>query len=212
MRIQQAEELVGICKKNIRYYEEEGLLSPSRNSQNGYREYSLADVEALKKIKLLRKLGVPVAEIRRLQNGELTLAQILQGREERIRQEEKNLAEIREMCCTLSQVPQSLAELDPTPYLEQMAILEKGGVRFMDVGKDKRKRKKGAILAAAVVILCCIIFGALMVWGEMVDPLPLGLFAFLLLMPAVCIVGVLLALKTRIQEIEKGEQDESVHY
>ncbi len=210
MRIQQAEELAGICKKNIRFYEEQGLLSPSRNSQNGYREYSLADVEALKKIKLLRKLGVPVAEIRRLQNGELTLAQVLQGREERIRQEEKNLAEIRDMCRTLSHVSQSLAELDPTPYLEQMAILEKGGVRFMDVRKDKRK--KGAIFAAAVVILCCIIFGALMVWGEMVDPLPLGLFAFLLLMPAVCIVGVLLALKTRIQEIEKGEQDESVHY
>ena len=49
MKINQVEQLVGITKKNIRFYEKEGLLSPERNSENGYREYSETDVEELKK-------------------------------------------------------------------------------------------------------------------------------------------------------------------
>ena len=54
MRINKVEELVGITKKNIRFYEEQGLLSPARNLENGYRDYSEEDVETLHKIKLLR--------------------------------------------------------------------------------------------------------------------------------------------------------------
>ena len=40
MKINQVEELVGITKKNIRFYEEQGLINPERNRDNGYREYS----------------------------------------------------------------------------------------------------------------------------------------------------------------------------
>ena len=52
MKIQQAEELAGISKKNIRFYEKEGLLNVTR-ADNGYREYTLGDVNRLKLIKLL---------------------------------------------------------------------------------------------------------------------------------------------------------------
>ena len=58
MKINEVEALVGITKKNIRFYEAEGLLSPRRNSQNGYRDYGTPEVDALRRIKLLRKLGV----------------------------------------------------------------------------------------------------------------------------------------------------------
>ena len=69
MRINEVERRVGVSKKNIRFYEEEGLLKPGRNAENGYREYSEADVEQLLKIRLLRQLSVPLEEIRRLQTG-----------------------------------------------------------------------------------------------------------------------------------------------
>ena len=39
MKINEVEALVGIPKKNIRFYESEGLLKPERSS-NGYRDYS----------------------------------------------------------------------------------------------------------------------------------------------------------------------------
>ena len=38
MKINQVAELVGITKKNIRFYEEQKLVEPGRDSQNGYRE------------------------------------------------------------------------------------------------------------------------------------------------------------------------------
>ena len=72
MKINEVEQLVGISKRNIRFYEKEGLLSPGRNADNGYRDYGEEDVETLRKIKLLRKLDVPLEEIRRMQQGELT--------------------------------------------------------------------------------------------------------------------------------------------
>ena len=56
MKINEVEAAVGVTKKNIRFYEEEGLISPSREPGNGYRSYSQADVERLRRIKLLRKL------------------------------------------------------------------------------------------------------------------------------------------------------------
>ena len=55
MKINEVEAAVGVTKKNIRFYEEEGLISPSREPGNGYRSYSQADVERLRRIKLLRK-------------------------------------------------------------------------------------------------------------------------------------------------------------
>ena len=66
MKIYQVEELVGITKKNIRFYEDEGLLNPKRDPQNDYRDYSLEDVHTLERIKLLRKLSVPIEEIRQM--------------------------------------------------------------------------------------------------------------------------------------------------
>lgn len=54
MKIYQVEELVGITKKNIRFYEDQGLLCPNRNPQNDYREYSLDDVKVLEKINIPR--------------------------------------------------------------------------------------------------------------------------------------------------------------
>ena len=71
VKINEVEAQVGITKKNIRFYEEQGLLSPPRGA-NGYREYGEAEVETLRRIRLMRKLGVPLEEIRRMQAGEWT--------------------------------------------------------------------------------------------------------------------------------------------
>ena len=68
MKIQQIETQSGLERATIRYYEREGVLNPCR-TENGYRDYSDADLEELKKIKLLRQLGMPLESIRKLQQG-----------------------------------------------------------------------------------------------------------------------------------------------
>ena len=91
MRINEVEALVGITKKNIRFYEEQGLLKPGRNSQNGYREYGEPEVELLRQIKLLRKLGVPLEEIRQMQTGSRTLGDGMRRHLVTLERERKNL-------------------------------------------------------------------------------------------------------------------------
>ena len=78
MTIKELEEAVGMTRANIRFYEQEGLLSPAR-SANGYRDYSPEDAAALEKTKLLRRLHLDLNTLRRLQAGELTLAEALKN-------------------------------------------------------------------------------------------------------------------------------------
>ena len=40
MFINEVETLVGLSKKSIRFYEENGLIKPKRNAENDYRVYS----------------------------------------------------------------------------------------------------------------------------------------------------------------------------
>ena len=56
---------VGMTKRAIKYYEEKGLLSVNK-SNNGYRDYSIDDVDTLKRISVYRKLGVSVKDIKSL--------------------------------------------------------------------------------------------------------------------------------------------------
>ena len=51
-----------LTKKAIEYYVEQGLVSP-QIQENGYRVFSEEDVEKLKKIAILRNLGLSVADI-----------------------------------------------------------------------------------------------------------------------------------------------------
>lgn len=76
MQINELYKLLGITKENLRYYEKEGLVSPQRKA-NGYRDYSEADAEQLKKVLLLRKIGVPVEDIRDVLENRKELNEVL---------------------------------------------------------------------------------------------------------------------------------------
>lgn len=53
-----------VTKKAIEYYVEQGLISPEI-MENGYRDFSQKDVQQLKKISVLRKLGLSVVDIQK---------------------------------------------------------------------------------------------------------------------------------------------------
>ena len=72
MTIKEIEDRTGLPRANIRFYESQGLIAPSRG-ENGYRDYSQEDCQTLLKIKLLRKLDCSLEDIRSLQAGERSL-------------------------------------------------------------------------------------------------------------------------------------------
>ena len=128
MKIYQVEELVGITKKNIRFYEDLGLLCPKRNPKNDYREYSLADVRTLEKIKLLRKLSVPIEDIRLLQTGKLSVAQSMTQQIERIEKEQQNAEVMKELCLRLRDEQADLNSIEASRYLTEMEKMEAEGI------------------------------------------------------------------------------------
>jgi Cu(I)-responsive transcriptional regulator len=62
MNIGEAARLSGVPAKTIRYYESVGLLPPGARRDNGYRDYSAAEVESLRFIRRARSLGFAVKE------------------------------------------------------------------------------------------------------------------------------------------------------
>ena len=201
MKINEVEAQVGVTKKNIRFYEEKGLIAPRRNSENGYREYGPGEVEQLKQIKLLRKLGVPLEEIRRMQSGGHTVGDGMRRHLVTLERERENLERSMELCRTLKDWEQRLDTLEADGLLERMEEMEREGTTFKD-----KQREDVAFMAGAM---------ALMAWGFTVEPEeapPLALMAVLIALPGVVILGVLYALYQRIREIQKGEEDDAKNY
>lgn len=217
MKINEVEQAVGITKKNIRFYEKEGLLHPARNLENGYREYTKKDVEDLKKIKLLRKLSVPIEEIRKLQSGRLVLEDCLKRHLIVLEREQKNLEQIHGFCQHMTEEGGQIETLDAAAYLMQMEQMEQEGMQFMNVKRlDQKKRKwNGALLAGGVMMLFCIWFIVIMIWAMVEEPLPAGpalLVALLLLLPLVVVICIVCALVQRKKEIQEGEEDAASKY
>ena len=65
MNIGQAGKRAGLPAKTIRYYEDIGLVHPSR-AGNGYRDYSTADIHRLRFVQRARSLGFTDDECRQL--------------------------------------------------------------------------------------------------------------------------------------------------
>ena len=213
MKINQVEELVGITKKNIRFYESQGLLNPKRDPENGYREYTLEDVRQLERVKLLRKLDIPCEQIRNVMDGKLTLSACVKDQQEALEKRGSDLQRMQELCNLLSEEAADFDSLDAAAFLENMRKLEQGGVRFVDTNKsDVKKRRTGAIVSAVVCILYFAALGGLMFLGNSVDPIPPAVLIFLILIPIVMIVGITLALRQRMKEIKGGELDEARKY
>ena len=73
MNIKEAEKLSGVSSRNIRFYEQKGLIKPRRNTENDYREYSEEEIQRLKLIRALRMVDMPMDQIRKVIDGKVPL-------------------------------------------------------------------------------------------------------------------------------------------
>ena len=152
MKIKQVEELVGITRKNIRFYEEQGLLNVER-AENGYREYHTADIARLQEIKLFRKMDISIEEMRALFEKRKSLQFCLEQHLGELERRREGLVKMQEMCERLIAEHQSLDTLNAENCLEEIEQMEKEGARFMDIKKTdiRKKRRTGAIIGARIV-------------------------------------------------------------
>ncbi|TWV30573.1 MerR family transcriptional regulator [Streptomyces misionensis] len=66
----------GLSVRTIRYWSDEGVLTPVTRSPGGYRLYDAASVARLELIRTLRELGLGLDDVRRVVAGERTVAEV----------------------------------------------------------------------------------------------------------------------------------------
>lgn len=168
MNISQLETVLGLPRASIRFYEKEGLLSPERLA-NGYRDYSEAGVETLRRIKLLRALGLPLEDIKALQAGKLRLGEALRTQEERLRREAAERETARTLCRAMEVEGAEYATLDAGRYLEELDKLGETGVTLTPPAADSlpivRHPWRRLLARALDHSLCILLLNAALVLG-----------------------------------------------
>lgn len=107
MRIGELSRQTGVSVRSLRYYEEQGLLSPLRR-ENGYREYHELAAEQVRTIQFYLSLGLSTEQIAGF------LHCVLQNKEAFCREivpvYRRKLAELERQIVLLTQIKSNLEE------------------------------------------------------------------------------------------------------
>lgn len=98
MTIKEVVERTGLTRSNIRFYEKEKLIEPSRDDKNGYRDYSEGDIEKIKKIAFLRTLEISIEDIRQIMLERLSLTEVLKKQSTLLQKQIEDMNKAKAMC------------------------------------------------------------------------------------------------------------------
>ena len=104
MNGKDVEKITGISRRNLRFYEDQGLIEPARNPENDYRDYSDEDIEKLKIIRSLRTIDVPVETIGDYFKGKITLDKLADNQEKRLEEKQKEVEMALNICKELHNI------------------------------------------------------------------------------------------------------------
>ena len=95
MTTHEVEEMLDITKKTLIYYENEGLVKLSRDSNN-YRNYDQDDISKIKFILLLREMDVNIEEIKQIISEKKSIRDALESKKYMIKKQHLDLDHIDE--------------------------------------------------------------------------------------------------------------------
>lgn len=99
MQVKQLAKIAGVTADTVRYYTKAGLLSPSKNRSNGYKEYSQQDCRRLQFILSAKQLGFSLDDISQILaeagKGKTACPLVRQIIEQRLMETEVRFNEIR---------------------------------------------------------------------------------------------------------------------
>ena len=121
--------------------------------------------------------------------------------------------------CTLSQAmlagSLSIEKLDSDYWLDKVEKMEKEGIDFVNVSKVDihMKKKLGVFGGAGIMLVLMLLVIGVLIYGYVVDAdMPLWALTLVIVPIVAVIVGTIVAMVSRIKEIDKGEEDEAAKY
>ena len=202
MKIKEVELLLDIPKATIRFYEKEGLLTPSRND-NSYRDYSNEDIERLKKIIILRKIGISVEDIRHILDNTLSLQDALTHTITNLNNQIKEIEGAIKVCTLMQDKKEDMNTLDEEYYWNTIINEENNGNKFFELVNDVLYFEKKVIadefglmdeegnmkysLKTSILIAAVMTLSGALLWYFM-DGMNIESFIEGLFFPFVCII------------------------
>ena len=92
LSIREVARLAGTTSRALRHYEAVGVLPPSRVGHGGIRYYDDDALVRLQRVLVLRALGMPLADVRAVLDGEQDQAAALRRHLDALRREQRRLA------------------------------------------------------------------------------------------------------------------------
>ncbi|MBD5497807.1 MAG: MerR family transcriptional regulator [Lachnospiraceae bacterium] len=172
MTIKDVEERTGLARSNIRFYEKEGLIEPSRNDKNGYKNYSERDVETIKKIAYLRTLEISIEDIRSIMTDKVSLAEVIEKQAAIIKEQIDGLHKAKAMCERMMEAGNlSFGELQVEKYVTDLphywnnhkTVFKLDSVGFLHIW--------GSFITWAVITSLCLMVGILS-YTKLPDKMP----------------------------------------
>lgn len=111
MTISEFARLSRCSRKTLIFYHRAGVFFPARTGKNGYRGYSLRQLQVINVILSLRAIHVPLPDIKRFMDDRSPkkLMALCQRQEGRIREEVRKLEAIGEVIASLNMATESAA-------------------------------------------------------------------------------------------------------
>lgn len=210
MRIKEVEDLVGITKKNIRFYEKEGLLTPGRETENSYRDYSDEDVKRLRVIKLLRKLDMPISSIADVLEGRIGLAEALHLHELLLEEQRRGIINAQRVCRMISEEGGELEQLDPNRYLEEIRREEENSTMLVNIrSRDTEQKYRDSVIVSIVIVALLLVLAVFLVYLNSEGSMSTGVLLACAAIIAIVLIGVLVLFVMRWKELKGGTGDGS---
>lgn len=160
MTIKEVEERTGLARSNIRFYEKEKLIEPSRNDKNGYRDYSEQDIENIKKIAYLRTLEISIEDIRYIMSNKVPLMDVIEKQTATLQAQIADLNKAKIMCEKMlaagnisfdeMQVEKYVTDLQ-TYWNDNKTVFKLDSVSFLYIW--------GSFITWAIIASLCLIIG-----------------------------------------------------
>ncbi|MCL2216457.1 MAG: MerR family transcriptional regulator [Defluviitaleaceae bacterium] len=163
MRIGEMAKKAGVTVRTLKYYDEEGLLLPSAESDGGFRLYSDKDMVRLIQILMMKQLGLPLSEIKKRLTQLDTPADVRGMITEQAAQVRKKIDALTESLDAMEALSAEIAQMETVNFKKYADILLNLQVKndryrlikhfddeTMDMFRERIGREKTALMAATL--------------------------------------------------------------
>jgi MerR family transcriptional regulator, thiopeptide resistance regulator len=115
--IGQLSSMAGVSVRTLHYYDQIGILNPSRRGHNNYRQYDHDNLLRLQQIMFFREMDLPLSKIRQiLDDPHLDLIHLLEQHDQNLTRRIERLQKLRN---TLRKTTQSIRKTEKMPLKDE---------------------------------------------------------------------------------------------